>query len=236
MKLVCSQCMIACPERIGSVTLTLNLRLFTVSEPREGWATFQHFSPLWSTIHHHSSLFRLSWWWHEWYSTFGDCTILHDLFFAGLNRQPIWYQPWRRVFLIQYIHLDACCLNLRALLLDWHVKTLMRKQQAAHLDTLVHCSTSVSESFLLHSHRPTYRFHKYCFCMDLRRTIRLVCAGRMLSVSSGLIADSYVLLYCRLKLDLQVQQGSTLWPAGAPGPWSSKILDGFQHIIFVDVR
>ena len=49
--------------------------------------------------------------------------------------------------------------NLRALLLDWHVKTLGKM---LHLDSLVHCSRSLPDNFLLHSQR-LYRFHKHLF-------------------------------------------------------------------------
>ena len=171
----------------------------------QGWLgplsrSFQHLSHFWSTI-----------------PTFMIMTLmifhirkLHDIagsfFFYGvewLNRQPLWYQPWRRVFLTQYIRFGACCLNLRALLLDWHVKTLGKM---LHLDSLVHCSRSLPDNFLLHSQR-LYRFHKHCFGMDLGCIIRLVCAGRMLSVSSGLTTFAII---CRLKCPaVQVETGSS---------------------------
>ena len=98
------------------------------------------------------------------------CTIYHDHVFAGLNRRPIWYQPWRRVFWSSTSASALAVWNWESCYWIDMSKRWWGKQKAAHLDSLVRCNRSLPDSFLLHSHRPTYRFHKYCFCMDLRRS------------------------------------------------------------------
>lgn len=52
---------------------------------------------------------------------------------------------------------------------------------------------------------------------------------RLFTVSESFFDPVHPLGRLLLKLDLQVQQGSTLWPAGAPGPPESRYLCGEGH-------
>jgi hypothetical protein len=158
--------MIACPERIGSVTLTMNLRLFTVSEPRV-WATFQHFSHLWSTIPTFMMMTLMVFHIRRLHNIARYTTIMFlrgwtgDQFDTSPEGEFFWYSTSASALAVW--NWESCYW------IDMS-KRWWGKQKAAHLDSLVRCNRSLPDSFLLHSHRPTYRFHKYCFCMDLRRS------------------------------------------------------------------